>query len=671
MKSITTSIIISLAFIVSLHGQPDTSKITNLTRTDILKMTSDDLLSLSFEDLLVLANKLGITIDELLKMKTSVASKTALTPRETPGIVSIITDDEIKLSGARDLIDVLQLVPGLNFNYDDGGVVGIQMRGNWGHEGKVLLIIDGQEINELKYNTLQFGRHYDVNQIKRIEIIRGPGSSIYGGNAELGVINIITNSGSDLNKIEITGRYGQMKETYGQKSLSLNAGKKINNWDISMHGYLNKGNRSDQIFRIGNTNFDLSKNGASTEASGINLGVARKTASLKFIYDSYGTEFIVGNKLYTQKFNSLLGELKKEIKVNDKLSITPKFNFRNSIPYYKENWYLNNSINRISGNITLQYTPNKFLDIVGGAEFFNDKAKMIEKTDSSLFSNNKKNVSFNTTSAFLQGIVKTSFVNFIVGGRIDSHNEYGSAFAPRVGLTRTWERIHFKALYSGAYRSPAIGNILLSSGLEPEKTTVAELEMGYKLNENMFLTANIYDIVIKNPIIWYVEKNIGQFRNENKTGSKGLEIEYRFKYTWGFATLNYAYYEINKNTVTDYHLSMHPGLYPGAPSHKLAFNSGFNLTRKINIAPSAIYFGKRYFDPALSANNTIDPAFICNFTVNYNNFLAKGFTVSAGVFDLFDNQTPFVQAYVGRQYPFPRPSREFFVQLKYSFAMEE
>ena len=104
----------------------------------------------------------NLSLEELLNVQISVASKKALTLRESPGIVTLITEDEIKNSGAHDLLDVLSMVPGLQFGVDVEGAIGIGVRGNWGHEGKVLLLIDGQEMNEPLYSTIQFGEHYPV-----------------------------------------------------------------------------------------------------------------------------------------------------------------------------------------------------------------------------------------------------------------------------------------------------------------------------------------------------------------------------------------------------------------------------------------------------------------------------------------------------------------------------
>jgi outer membrane receptor for ferrienterochelin and colicin len=200
IKSLILIVVVSL-FCNVMYAQEVKKDYSQLTREEIIDLSYDELLAIPLEDLMKMAEKLGVSIDDLLNMKITVSSKTAMTSRESPGIVSIVTADEIKKSGARDLIDILNMVPGFNFGYDIDGVIGLASRGNWGHEGKILILLDGQEMNENFYSTFQFGNRIPVGQIKRIEIIRGPGSSIYGGYAELGVVNIITKEASDLKGI--------------------------------------------------------------------------------------------------------------------------------------------------------------------------------------------------------------------------------------------------------------------------------------------------------------------------------------------------------------------------------------------------------------------------------------------------------------------------------------
>jgi outer membrane cobalamin receptor len=200
-----------------LHAQQDSSLVKNKTA----HKDSIDYYDLSLDQLLkIKAHDLPTELESLINSLISVASKKPLSTRESPSIVTLITEQEIHNSGARDLIDVLRMVPGLDFGVDVEGVVGIGSRGSWGHEGKVLLLLDGQEMNEMLYAGTQFGNHYPIDQIKRVEVIRGPGSAIYGGYAEYGVINIITKSGAEINGISVTGTYGSMQKGLARENLS-------------------------------------------------------------------------------------------------------------------------------------------------------------------------------------------------------------------------------------------------------------------------------------------------------------------------------------------------------------------------------------------------------------------------------------------------------------------
>jgi len=72
----------------------------------------------------------NLSLDEILNLSTTIATKTALTTRESPGIISVITGEEIRNSGARDLTDALNLlVPGFGFGHDVEGAVGLGIRG--------------------------------------------------------------------------------------------------------------------------------------------------------------------------------------------------------------------------------------------------------------------------------------------------------------------------------------------------------------------------------------------------------------------------------------------------------------------------------------------------------------------------------------------------------------
>ncbi len=192
-----------------------------------------------------------LSLEELLDTAVEVATRTAVSARETPAVVTVLSREEIVGSGARDLIDLLELVPGFFLGVDVEGAVGIGLRGNWGHEGKVLLLIDGQEQNELLYATLQLGHELPVDQVERIEIIRGPGSATYGGFAELGVINVVTR-GASLGGMWVGGRLGAMPTALGGRSLGFQLGQRFreaNDLAISVSGSIAASPRSDRVYR--------------------------------------------------------------------------------------------------------------------------------------------------------------------------------------------------------------------------------------------------------------------------------------------------------------------------------------------------------------------------------------------------------------------------------------
>src|SRR3954464_5537830 len=87
-------------------------------------------------------------LQKSLNKGLTVSSSKALSTRETPGIISLITAEEIQNVGARDLIDILRLVPGFEIGQDLQFMLGLGLRGSWANEGKVLVMVDGQQFNE-------------------------------------------------------------------------------------------------------------------------------------------------------------------------------------------------------------------------------------------------------------------------------------------------------------------------------------------------------------------------------------------------------------------------------------------------------------------------------------------------------------------------------------------
>lgn len=141
-----------------------------------------------------------MSIEDLMRVEVvSTASKFPQTTTEAPASITIITADAIRRFGYRSLSDALRSVRGFYTTYDRNyayvGVRGFARPGDY--STRVLLLVDGHRLNDSIYDQAPMGTDFpvDVALIERIEVIRGPGSSLYGTNALLAVINVVTNTG--------------------------------------------------------------------------------------------------------------------------------------------------------------------------------------------------------------------------------------------------------------------------------------------------------------------------------------------------------------------------------------------------------------------------------------------------------------------------------------------
>jgi outer membrane receptor for ferrienterochelin and colicin len=626
----------------------------------------------------------SMSLEEMLSTKISVASKTSMTQRESPGIITVITQAEIANSGARDLTDVfLLLVPGFSLASDVQNTVGIGIRGSWAHEGKVLLLVDGQEFNETIYSTLQFGNHFPLDQISRIEIIRGPGSATYGGYAELGVINIVSKSAADVNGVSASMAYGQMADAYARRTLSVSIGKQLKSFNFVAHSFLGQGNRSDQDYTdvYGNT-FNLNGN-SDLDPLNFNVGMGYKGFSSRVIVDRFHEttrDFYDedAGRALDNDFNSYFFEAKYDFKLGSKVSLVPRFNYKRQSPWEcvsdgcrEEGYYFGKTAERISENLTLSYDASKRFSLLAGGDFYLDRAHTRDDAEEyDLFANGERSIHYTNEAFFAQGLVKTGWVDLTVGARVEHHSQAGTSFAPRFGVTRVKGKFHFKGLISRAFRAPGIANILLNPDIKPERTTVMEFEAGYQITRNSILTGNIFNSHIKKPIVYSYDtvENVETYQNFSQTGTRGFELDFRLKKDWGYADVNYSYYRAVKNEVDYYSVDGNSDLLLGLPAHKLAALASFRVHKDLSLNPSLVFFSRRYGYTAPVEGGPpkeFDPVFLANLNFSWRNFVSKGFDLDLGVFDIFGQNLEFIQPYKGAHAPLPGPSREFRVRLGY------
>lgn len=164
----------------------------------------------------------SLSVGDLMNVEVTSVSRKGQKLANTAAAVFVITQDDIRASGATSIPEVLRIVPGLDVARVNGNVWAISARGfNGRFANKLLVMIDGRSV----YTPLFSGVYWDVQDtmledVERIEVIRGPGGTLWGANAVNGIINIITKhpietqgalvtvGGGDTSGSSVAGRFG-------------------------------------------------------------------------------------------------------------------------------------------------------------------------------------------------------------------------------------------------------------------------------------------------------------------------------------------------------------------------------------------------------------------------------------------------------------------------------
>jgi outer membrane receptor protein involved in Fe transport len=152
------------------------------------------------------------------------ASKHEQKVTEAPSAVSVVTKEDIKKFGYRTLSEILNSVRGVyvtsDRGYDHIGLRGINRPGDYG--GRILVNVNGHRLNDPIYDSAMSGHEFplDVDLIERVEVIRGPGSVLYGNNAFAGIVNVVTRQGRDIGGkgVEVSGSAGSYDAYSGRFS---------------------------------------------------------------------------------------------------------------------------------------------------------------------------------------------------------------------------------------------------------------------------------------------------------------------------------------------------------------------------------------------------------------------------------------------------------------------
>lgn len=156
-----------------------------------------------------------LSIEDLMNIKVTSVSKKEERVSETASAIYVITQEDIRRAGVTTIADALRMAPGVNVAQVNAHTFAISARGFQGTlSNKLLVLIDGRTV----YTPLYAGVYWDVQDtmledIERIEVIRGPGATVWGANAVNGVINIITKNSKDTKGVLASGAAGTSETT--------------------------------------------------------------------------------------------------------------------------------------------------------------------------------------------------------------------------------------------------------------------------------------------------------------------------------------------------------------------------------------------------------------------------------------------------------------------------
>ena len=521
----------------------------------------------------------NLTLEELMNVSVYSASKKQQRLAEAPAIMTVVRKSDIEKMGVTTLIDVLKFVPGIEVSLAADGHYRLSMRGNR-KDGNVLLLINGQQFND-SY-TGRAILDLSSAMIDRVEIIRGPGSALFGTNAVAGVVHVFLSEGTfvelfgginntvgghinyefEKNNIKLVAQAGYIADEAGPAFIETDASdREGNDWDLVLDSLSFKTTRSKQDGYL-NFNMDIGK---------LNL---YSSSILRTRSDWAGSQFVVapGSEY---KINQHIIGASYEYQANDYIVIVPRLyashitrnNLRQETPanyvsnfsgdlfpegrqtkesylaktygaeldlYIKVNEHLNLLTGNVFEDLSLQnYNIERNYKIVGDSymQAFGNYDQV------ELSQDGKKRFVF---AYFLQADYNWKRLNLTMGLRYDDYSDFGSSFNPRVGMNyKLTEQLRLKGLYGKAFRAPTfqelydnttLGNQYGISGnqlLKPETIETYELALEYQRKKMVFRYNSYYNIN-KNLIRVYDPHgggSIGVFQNTGSTNTIGHEFE--------------------------------------------------------------------------------------------------------------------------------------------------
>ena len=492
------------------------------------------------------------SLDDLINTDVITASRKPEKQHLAPGVISVISAQEIQQYGARNLRDVIDRLVGiqvLGSHQDFHSKTSIRAVNSSHHEDTVLILLNGRPVRQATDGGLNSDLYigFPLKSIERIEVIRGPGSVIYGTNATSGVIDIITrDANSSINNTEFdvsTGSFGmkqaQLSSLTGDADYSLNI--QLNH--LSADGDPVSG-ITDQDGNTGT--YETGVNSDNLLVSGRFKNFSINAMAMQNHQDSASSAFqLPSNPIDLERYYIDLGYLH---------TFTSQWDISLNYTHSEDSaqWQINESIgdNFSDGRSQMLETIlrgklSDDLNLLFGASHVENESGF----DRGLPQGSKNS----SSSAYAQFDYMTSKTQkFIAGVQWNNPDSISSDLSPRLGLIQGFDdNWWLKLLYSEAYRSPNLVETDLDAPqlkgvptLDPETISTYDAQLIYQTSKEYFAVA-LYHSKLKNLIV-RVPGTPTTHANQGYVKFRGIELEGRLELTKSFNLIsNFSYQENN------------------------------------------------------------------------------------------------------------------------------
>jgi len=664
---------------------------------------------------------ISLSLEDLISLETTIATASKQTSTKSPAVVTLITDDDIKATGATNLVEVLEGVPGLHIRVSQfGDRPLIQFRGTKGKQ--TLLMIDGNSMVDLVWNFGIFWKGLPANVIERIEIIRGPGSALFGADASAGVINVITKAASKVQYSEVGVRSG----SFNTQSAWVQHGDSFGDFELNFSANVTDTDGYNPLIEAdGQTRSDADNPGSPVSYAPDNAQYGWRNEDIRLSLKNQNWRMNLAYMRSSELEIGLtgFGVLDPVTKASDKRTTLDLFYNDDNI---SKNWTLDLELrlqdySYSSGN-GFQERPPGYIDGPGGPVYpdgqinqqrSNERRTVFEaSTQYTAFANHlirlgagytnqdlhsiEHRVNYGTgpdgnpiapgsplvdishtpyafapeetrkiSHVYLQDIWSiNSALEFTVGARYDDYSDFGGTFNPRLALVwQSTEKLTTKLLYGQAFRPPSYLELY-----DETSFTIPNPDLNPENSETLDLvfsyTAKKNLQLTANLFIFQLtdiiinNRNTGQFENSGNHNVRGVELEARWQASKHISL--YANYTKRKQNNSNFRAIQEP-------SEDAYIRADWSFLPPWNWNIQSSWIGERPRDTS-GINPDLRPAVDSYFMTDTTlRFAANNnWELTASIRNLFDVDA---REFTGRSIPndLPLPERSAYAEVRYKF----